>query len=507
MGRTATRSAAGGRATPPQPTYGPVVAAWIEECLVHGEGDWLGQPFRLTGPQRRFLNRLFAHDRHGNLIVREALLGRAKGWGKTGFLAAVALALVASPIAPRSPNVVVAAASFEQADLLFGDARLMVTEGPLKPFLDVYDTEILVRGQPGAMRRVAAAAGTNDGGRPTGFIADELHEWTGNKERVHLVIGNSATKRHGLVLNITTAGADLDSLAGRKYLYGKQIEAGQIIDPGFLFDWLEAAPSWDLTDPAQLRAAVLEANEHAELFGTIESIVRRYHEIAEHEFRRYHLNQWVRAAGCWLPDGAWDACSAPELGLADGAPTWVGVDMALRHDNAGVVAVQKHGRRMPVRARVWKPDGLTIDVQAVEQHLRDLHRRYRLREVAYDPAYFARSAQVLEDEGLPMVAWPQGAARMVPACQTAYQLVCDRSVAHDNDPVLTDHVLSAQPRDVDGGWRLSKGKSRRPIDACIALVMAVAAAAAPAELAGVVATAPAAPDAGSIFRPRGRLNL
>jgi phage terminase large subunit-like protein len=39
--------------------------------------------------------------------------------------------------------------------------------------------------------------------------------------------------------------------------------------------------------------------------------------------------------------------------------------------------------------------------------------------------------------------------------------------------MFTDQVLSAAQRMTDNGWRLSKGKSRRKIDACIAMVMAV----------------------------------
>ena len=92
--------------------------------------------------------------------------------------------------------------------MLFATARTMVTEGPLKPYLEAFDTELLRTDGPGRMFRVAAAAGTNDGGRPTVFAADELHEWTGNKSRVFLVISNSIAKRRdGLVLVLSTAGS------------------------------------------------------------------------------------------------------------------------------------------------------------------------------------------------------------------------------------------------------------------------------------------------------------
>jgi phage terminase large subunit-like protein len=84
-----------------------------------------------------------------------------------------------------------------------------------------------------------------------------------------------------------------------------------------------------------------------------------------------------------------------------------------------------------------------------------------------------RSAEVLSDDGFPMVEFPQSAARMVPACGTLYEMIVNGTIAHNNDPVMVDQVLSATPRSTDQGWRLSKGKSKRKIDAAIAMAMAV----------------------------------
>jgi hypothetical protein len=43
-----------------------------------------------------------------------------------------------------------------------------------------------------------------------------VHEWTGNKERVHLVLSNGRAKRaDSWELNISTAGASVRSLLGR----------------------------------------------------------------------------------------------------------------------------------------------------------------------------------------------------------------------------------------------------------------------------------------------------
>jgi len=78
-----------------------------------------------------------------------------------------------------------------------------------------------------------------------------------------------------------------------------------------------------------------------------------------------------------------------------------------------------------------------------------------------------------------MVEYPQSSGLMVPASQRAYEMIRTRRVAHDGSPAFSDQVLSAVARQTDTGWRLSKGRSKRRIDAAIALVMALSRAAQP----------------------------
>jgi phage terminase large subunit-like protein len=466
------------------PTYGPVICQWIEKHCVYGEGDYYGEPVRLQRWQKRYLYWLYEYNpTTGSRRFRRALLEISKGNGKTPLSGWVMLfELLGPPVFGRkgSPVIPVAAASFEQADLLFGDMRNCCRESPtLRGVTEAYDTEILIKGGPGRAYRVAAQAGTNDGPRPSAFGADEIHEWLGNKERVHLVIANGLAKRHNsLVSNTTTAGSDLDTLAGRMHLHGYRVNAGEVDDPGFLFVHYAAADLYDLDDEDQLRAAVLSANPAAGTFLNLEDVVARFYQIPRYEFERYHLGRWTRADECWLPPGAWEACAgAPEFDLS--APIQVGIDFAIKHDSVAVSMAQRAPNgRIRVKVRVWEPDGDTIDVVAVENYLRELHRAFKVEAFAYDPAYFVRSAEVLADEGLPMAEFSQGAASMVPACQETYRLINDGMVEHGDDPILTDHVLSAAIRETDSGWRLSKGKSKRKIDACIAMVMAVFLAAA-----------------------------
>ena len=274
-----------------------------------------------------------------------------------------------------------------------------------------------------------------------------------------------------MIVAITTAGYDFDSIAGRLYQYGKRVCSGDVEDESFGFFWWEALADCKLTE----RAAWEAANPNLAL-GLLseEDLDVSARQTAEVAFRRYRLNQWVRTQESWLPAGAWEQCQDDSLELDVDCPSFVGVDMALKHDSIAVVIVQELPTgRIVCRARIWLPDGDFVDVAEVEQHIRDLHATYDVREIAYDPAYMQRTAEVLADDGLPMVEFAQSAQRMVPACGTLYEMIVGGRVAHDGAPVFTDQVLSAAPRSTDQGWRLSKGKSKRKIDAAIALAMAV----------------------------------
>jgi phage terminase large subunit-like protein len=81
------------------------------------------------------------------------------------------------------------------------------------------------------------------------------------------------------------------------------------------------------------------------------------------------------------------------------------------------------------------PEGDAIDVQAVENFIRELHNAYRIDVAAFDPAYFLRSAQVLADDGVPMVEFPQSAARMVPASGTLFEEIVNGLPANVHVPL------------------------------------------------------------------------
>ena len=346
----------------------------------------------------------------------------------------------------------------------------------------------------------------------------------------------SGTRWQAMLLAITTAGYDLETICGEKYLYGKKVLSGEIVDPTFFMRWWEPAKAdCDYRD----EAVWFEANPSLGKFLHTKDLRALVAKTPEHVVRRYRLNQWTASRDAWLPFGAWDACLEPALDLDPSLPLYVGIDLALRNDSIAVVCAQRQQvgeehapepfkmvqaggedgaeevdgepaadggeetgqaatpaspERMVVRAKIWEnpwPDNderhasWHLDVRLVEEHLKDLFGRFPVpaEEVdgdirpgpsfCYDPSFFQRSPDVLAGEGLTMIEIPQSDARMIPASQGLYQLVVAGKIAHDGDAAFARHVGNANADQKPRGWRLTKPKgSRRKIDAVVACAIA-----------------------------------
>lgn len=487
------------------PTEGLIAVKWVEDNLIFAEGDFFGRPFRLRVDQKRFLYRWYEFcGRCDEWRYTEGLRGAASGDGKTAFVAAIVALEFAGPpqIAPTSPNIPIAAASFEQADLLFGALATMlggkddiVKEAPLCGFFEVLDTEIKFRdGRPGKVHRVAAVAGTNEGGLPTLFVRDELHEWGdvgGRKARVATVIGKSTKKRRtkrgpGRILSLSTAGFDKDhSLLGALYKLGQKAQRDPSVAPRFLFDWQEAPDGLDYSRPGDRERAVRAASAAADVIWSARDRVAEWGkpEMPAHEWMRYYANRWVDVAeDSWLKEhpAAWAKCEG-DASIPEHADVVLAVDMALRRDSVAVTTLwRRPDDLVAVQAKIWSPPpGGKIDHLDVVEHIRSQARMFTVIEVTYDPRFFEVPARLLEDEGILMVEFPQSVERMTPACGHALEMVVAGNVVHDGDPELTAHVTSAVTRPNERGFTLSKGKSKRKIDACITIVIGLWRLAAP----------------------------
>lgn len=433
------------------------------------KGFKAGLPLEFTDWQKWLMRGLLErNDTTMRLRYRRALVGLPRKNGKSLMMSALG---VYSMIAGEAGGEIYAVANDrQQARIIFNEAKQQIQNSPLLNSEAKIYRDAIEMPRFGSVFRVLSSevkglAGLN----PSVSLIDEIWGQSNSDLLDQMQLG-SGNRIEPISISITTAGYDLDSPAGQMYQYGKQVAAGEVADESFGFYWWEAPADCDLKD----RKARLIANPNlAEGLLSHEDFDAAVKQSSETSVRRWRLNQWVRSQESWLPEGAWAQCVAPEIQLDPDLPVWVGIDMALKRDTIGICIAQPQGERCVVRAKIWNPEIDGIDIAGVEAHLREIHNTYEVREFVYDPAFFERSAEALSDEGMNLVTFPQSASRMIPACGNAYEMIVAKKIAHDGSPTFTDQVLSAAQRMSDKGWTLSKGKSRRKIDSCIAMVMAL----------------------------------
>lgn len=452
-----------------QRTDGIHVVDFAESFLHISKGIRAGEVFHPTEWQVDLLHNAYERRPDGRYRYQRIVVGVGKKNGKSLIGALVALYGLVEGEA--GAEVYSAAGDKAQAKIVLNEAKWQVEHSPaLSGICKIYRDSIVVPSTGAIYRALSADASLQEGLNPSTVVFDELHVQP-NSELWNVLTLGSGTRVDPLVFAITTAGYDLTSICGTQYLYGKRVVAGEIEDDEFGFFWWEAPDNcktddrdaWDQANP-NMSFGLLDVRD-------METAQKQTDEIS---FRRYKLNQWVRTAGdSWLPVGALDLCKS-DRELDPDLPVFVGIDVALKHDSSAVVLAQPQPDGViVVRAKIWHPDDAKLDIASIEQYLRELHLLYTVDEFAYDPAYFQRSAEILVDDGLNMIEFPQNSSRMVPACGQAFELIVNQRIAHDGAPQFMDQILSAAQRASDLGWRLSKGKSKRKIDACIALVIAL----------------------------------
>lgn len=490
---------------------------WIETFLAHGEGDVLGKPVQLDPFWRYIFTRKYEYNPHtGRQLYDQVYIGLPKGNMKTEGMGFDADARLVSPFAPHSPNIVLSAAAWAQTKRLFNAASLGLTGGLLKSIFSekyILEDRIRIPGQPGVMSRIAAIAGTNDGGLESDHYADELHELVSERqERTWLVMGNSLAKRTPRVrlpsgidvtghqqVGITTGGASMDSLAGRLYAKGVRLSKGEEVDPRFLFLWWEADDSWDLETEDGLLGAILQANPGAGSFLSVDNLVDRFGDIALHEFRRYHLNRWVAAPDSWITYESWQAQAHPDITPdmttserwpAEGTEIWAGFDGSKSRDSTALIGCTAGGYIFEIAAwdRPLRSTDWLVPRSEVDAAVALMMSTWRVRRLSCDPPRWEREIEDWEAKYTDDVVVrfdtdvPQRFAPAVGRFEEAFRA---ERLTNDGSDALARHVGNARIRETRWGLVITKEHkdSPRRIDRAVAAVLAYDGVSSPPEKA------------------------
>lgn len=486
-----------------------IAVNFFERLLRHSKGEWSGQPFTLQEWQKRDIVRpLFGWRRKSDHTrrYRTAYIEVPRKNGKSTLSAGIALYMLFADGEPAA-EIYSAAADREQAAIVFDEAKRMVEASPeLKSRSEIYKRAIFVPETLSSYKVLSADAPTKHGINAHGIIFDELHAQP-NRELWDVLTTSIGARRQPLIVAVTTAGYDHNSICWEQHEYARQVMRGIIDDPTF-FSYIAAA---DEADDWMSQETWAKANPSLGVTikkEYLEQEARRAKQSPAYQntFRRLHLNQWTQQETRWLDLAAWDECGAPfDAKLLDGAICYGGLDLASTSDIAAFVLCFPHeagedehyiwlpffwipeeniierSRRDRVPYDAWARAGLlyvtpgnVIDYGFIVRTIEALGERYHIREIAFDRWGAFQVSQQLEGAGFTMVGFGQGFNSMSVPTKELLRIVLNHRLRHGGHPVLRwmadNMVVSTDPA---GNVKPNKQKSREKIDGIVAGIMAL----------------------------------
>jgi phage terminase large subunit-like protein len=444
--------------------------AFIERYVTVPKGTGARHRMKLRPWQREIIRGVLDDPR-----PRQALVAIPAGNGKSTLAAAIGLyGLLGDGV--EGAQVLVVASDERQARIIFRTARRMVElDKDLSARVQVFADHLLEPRTDSVFMALPADPGSLQGWDPSMALVDELHVVT--DDTFEAMAARAGKRDRSLLLAISTPPkAGDDGVMRRLVDHGR---AG--VDPSFYFTEFAAPAGCALDDEAAWTIAnpALDDFLHRDaLRATLPPKMR------ENAFRRYRLGQWVGVDDAWLPDAAWAACADATITIPDGTEVVLAFDGSFNGDTTVLTVASVDQRPHVDLVELWEAAGKQVPIVDVEAAIRAACRRWRVLEIAADPFRWARSLQLLDGVGLPVLEYPQSPGRMTPATARFYEAVVNGQLTHSGDSRLARHVGNAVLREDARGARLAKERkdSPRRIDAAVAAVMAHDRAAA---LAGV----------------------
>lgn len=516
------------------PTLGYMVIDWIVDYLAAPDRAEY-EPFVPYPEQEDFILRFYELDpRTCRRKHRRGVISRSRGWGKSPFLAALAIVEGLAPVVPdgwdahgqpvgkpwdavRTPLVQIAAVSEEQTGNTW-KPLLEMLDGPVidaYPGLEPLQTFVnLPRGQ---IQTITSSARSVKGNKPNFAVLDQTEEWVTSNGglRMFEVMKNNAAKIGGFFVespNAYTPGEG--SVAENSAQFYASIREGRAMDEGLYYDHREAPGTTDMWERESLVLGLRHAYGdssghpdgcllhtppcppgHVDLDGLVATVWDPTSD--PQQSRSDFLNQITHASDAWITNPQWTACTKPETVVADGDTIVLGFDGSIRDDSTALVACRVSDGHLwipetPIGVACWeKPDNRKlaldweVDRTAVDAAVAACVERYRVIGMYCDPAHWQDTIDRWTAEfgprflvkslgSKPLEWWTNRPTHMVDALDRFHDATVGQQLSHDGGSVLQRHVLNARRRVVRQGIVIAKEHPHSPnkIDAAMAAVLA-----------------------------------
>lgn len=514
----------------PKHSIGWDVLGWSGCVYQHS----LGEPWRYTLEQARFLLWWYGVDEAGRFLFRDGVLQRLKGWGKDPLGACIAGNELLGPARvidwdkgqPVSGDVETAwvqtaAVSLEQTKntmRLF--PALWQPQAKAAFGLQVGKELVHARQDTRLLQAVTSSPATLEGARATFVLLNETHLWdsSNNGHDMADVIERNATKSPdgaARTLRITNAyEPGQDSVGERDRDAFEEAEAGTMAFTGLLYDSLEAPPEAPLRikrrdgesddeyrervlkELPEVVTEVVKAIRGDSVWLTPSRIVESILDSRnpESRSRRFWYNQIWAAEDSWVTRQEWDALESLDR-PGHGAIITLGFDGSMTDDWSALIGCDverdqvfvvdiwdpaKHGGEAPrtdidaaVRSafNAWDVVGFYSDLHPWESYVDAW-----ADDLAEDRRGPRRGGLCVKATSRHPIAWDmRGRQReSTVAAERFRAAIVDKVLSHDGSKVLAQHVYNARRRPNQYGVTFGKEhrESSKKVDALAAAVLA-----------------------------------
>lgn len=485
---------------------------FFEKFLVHSKGQFAGKPFTLLPWQKHdVIEELFGWMRC-DTDTRKFRIGYIevpKKNGKSTMLSGIGLYMTVAD-GEAAAECFGCATSREQAGIVYKQMKELVQSSPhLSSLLEVIDSRKTIACVPtnSFWRVISSDAGRQEGLNIHSLCYDEIHSARDDKLWRAVRYGG-ISRSQSLILAITTAGSDRDSIGYELHDHALKVMQDPDYDPQFFAYvaaashdddyrspsvWRAANPSFGVTmDEESFKADVLEAEKSpSRLAG----------------FLRYRLNIWVQGENKFINLTQWDRCKG-KSGYLDSSRVWYcGLDLAQTWDVNAFVAVSKgqddvydclwkfwipadnaSQRREDVPYVMWAKDqstglvmtpGDTCDYEFIKRDILAFAKTRQVKKILCDPHNAHYLTQQLQAEGLSVLGFSQSPSSMNSPTRLLETLIAQGRLRTQDNPIVNWMAGNCVTKtNADGYIKIVKPTTTSPnrVDGIVALVMALAAA-------------------------------
>tara|TARA_R100000734_G_scaffold504_2_gene702 strand:- start:1869 stop:3413 length:1545 start_codon:yes stop_codon:yes gene_type:complete len=477
---------------------------FIETFCTHTKGEKTGEPLKLEKWQSKIVGDIFGW-KHKETNLRKfktvyIQLGRKNG--KTTLASSIALLMLYMD-SERGSEIYCAASDRNQSGILFSIAKSMVLQNKeLSDRGKVYRNSIVNESKGNFFQAISADANTKHGFSANCVIYDEVHT-AKSRDLFDTLLTSTGARRQPLIIAITTAGYDKNTICFELYSYAKKVNDGTIKDESFYSVIYEA----DADDDITLESTWKKANPNYGISLKKEYMKRESQRAIDvpsyqNTFRRLMLNQWTESHSAWLTSGEWNACHQEfDYTKLDNCEAWGGLDLSSTRDLTAFVLLfnvdgkfvfipyifipednaKKRSERDGVDYVAWLRDGHVYgtsgdvtDYNFIKAKINELSKKYRIQSICYDRWNASQLVIDLQNDGANMDPFGQGFKSMSMPTKTLEAEILAKNIIHNNNPCMNWCVSNiALQEDPAGNIKPSKNKSVDRIDPVVALVMAL----------------------------------